>query len=350
MDQENDTKRGVIHRGWMGASSGRDGRANQCQYQCRWVLFALLAVGAMVLGACEGAPRATGIEDSGVVVPRGAAPTYESVAAGYNARVAATDRLTSPVSVLIDSDKEGGGRTRDQLEGNLSIVRPYNVALRLDKVGQTVAYLGSNDFAYWWFDLSKEPVAISGTRLKARPDDAADFGLPVHPLEFVELLGVLAIPGQPPKDGRVAWSKNGRYVQVTVPSRWGYRKFTLDPVTFEPVSIDLLDSEGQLAVRSLLSRFALAPIEGKAGTSAPVPQRVEILIPGSSTTVIMVLADARVPLKIKPRAFEMSQLVSAYGIKKFVDHDDPHAVKARRDAAGKATPARPQPKTAGVLK
>lgn len=319
----------LYHRYRMNGAGRAWGRSVCC------VLGAV--AGAMVmlgggLAGCDSAPK-----DLREVGNASKAPLlYAQVAEAYNARLVGADRLTSQVSVIIETDgrDESGqsrGRTRDQLEGNLSVARPQRIALRLDKVGQNVAYLGSDERSYWWFDMAgKEPTAIVGTHANAIPQDAADFGLPVHPLEFIELLGVLPLPPaavQGTKAATVRWSKDGRFVEVTAPSRWGSRRLTLDPVTYEPSRIELVDGQGQMAASSLLSRFAPASIEGKPGESVAIATRVEMSIPANTTKVTMVLADPRVPLKIRPRAFDVAALVEAYSIKNFIDHD---LVKSRR--------------------
>lgn len=289
----------------------------------------LLVIG--LASGCAGTGRDAQSEPS---VARGPLPAYADVMASYNARVGAITRLSSPVSVVIESDRsDGSGRTRDQLDGNLSVMPPLHTALRLDKAGINAAYLGSNDFAYWWFDLSgSEPLAMGGSHLKATREDAKDFGLPVHPLEFIELLAVLPLPVDQPGEGALAWSKDGRALLVSAPSRWGTRRFTLDPVTFEPSAIDLLTDTGKLAVGAKLSAFKPAYIEGKPGVSALVPTKVELMLPENNTRVLLVIASPRIPLKINPRVFELSGLIESYSVKKFIDHDELKRLRRERIA------------------
>jgi hypothetical protein len=296
--------------------------ARRRAHASRAAALALLALVACGLAGCSGTPGRTGEARSGGTPPP-AVPEYSSIAAAYNARIAGLARLSSPVSVVIDRRRdEGEGRTRDQLDGNLSIMPPSSTALRLDKAGVNAAYLGSNDFAYWWLDLSgSEPVALAGTHLKASRDDAADFGLPVHPLEFIELLGVLPLPAEPAVDDAIRWTPDGASLVVAAPSRWGVRRFLLDPSTMEPRAIELLDDRGTLAVGAALSEFRPAFIEGRPGVSVQVPTKVELLIPGDDTRVLLVLASPKVPLKINPRAFQLSGLIESYGVRRFVDQD-----------------------------
>jgi hypothetical protein len=304
---------------------GRRVRIASCVIAC---------IGACMQVGCE-ATRSRG--ESTTRTAHGPLPAYGDVVRGYNARIAGLARLSSPVSVVIERDRDDhSGRTRDQLDGNLSIAPPDCTALRLDKAGVNAAYLGSNHAAYWWFDLStSEPVATFGSHAKAARDDAADFGLPVHPIEFIELLAVLPLPEAPPPQATVAWSADGARVLLSLPSRWGTRRFTLEPGSWRPVAIDLLDERGELAVGAILSAYAPAYIEGRPGEACQVPGKVELTIPGGGTRVLLVIASPRIPLKINPKAFELSALLDSYGVKKLIDQD---ARRERRPASQARTP------------
>ena len=290
---------------------------------------------AWCLAGCSGVPeRPKRVAPDAASMPP--LPAYAAVAAGYNTRIADLARLSSPVSVLIDRRRdEGDGRTRDQLDGNLSVVPPRSTALRLDKAGVNAAYLGSNDFAYWWFDLGgSEPVALAGSHLKASRAAASEVGLPVHPLEFIELLGVLPLPADPETPDAVSLAADGTGVVVVAPSRWGLRRLELDPSSFEPRAIELLDADGSTAVSAALSDFRPAYVEGRPGVSVRVPTKVRVRIPGDDTVVTLVLASPAVPLKIKSRAFELSGLIDSYGVRRFVDLDAPRGAVRQPPAAG----------------
>lgn len=281
-------------------------------------LLVLCGISAIVslLAGCDG-PQKT----NGTHIERGPAPSYQAIAAAYNARVADLTRLASPVSLVIDSERRGGGTTRDQLEGNLTVERPLNVALRLDKVGQTVAYLGSNDHAFWWLNVAEDPPYVAvGSHLKADPRDAAQFGLPVHPLEFAELLGVLLIPTSAEADA-VRWSEDGALLEVTLPSRWGTRRLSLDPDTLAPQRIELLDPDGEVGVAAELSRYVGVSVEGKPGSGAKVASRLTVVLSDPPATLTLILADPKAPLKVKPKAFELVPLVQAYNVQRLIDLD-----------------------------
>ncbi|MCX5690419.1 MAG: hypothetical protein NTV94_11660 [Planctomycetota bacterium] len=293
-----------------------------------------------MLGGCSAGPRAADDAPPAKVHAR-PLPEYASISQKYNERVRSITRLSSQISVVIESDRiDGSGRTRDQLDGNLSVVPPWQTALRLDKAGVNAAYLGSNDFAFWWFDLSgSEPMAMGGSHRNATREDARDFGLPVHPLEFIELLAVLPVPEAKPSADALAWSDDDQSLLLSVPSRWGTRRLTLDPVTCEPSAIDLLNERDQVAVGAKLSAFKPAFIEGKPGTSAQVPTKIELWIREGNTRVLLVLAEPKIPLRINPRVFELSKLMESYSVKKFIDHDELSRLRREREARERAAVA-----------
>ncbi len=286
--------------------------------------FLAFALGAaLLLAACESSPTSDAPPDHPPATLE-KAPEYAAVASLYNARVDALVRLQSQVSVVIESETRDKGHTREQLEGNLIIERPLNVALRLDKVGQPVAHLGSNDHAYWWLNLAEdEPSVAVGSHIKATPKDAETFGLPVHPLEFVELLGITPLPAAAPasKIPPVAWSKDGKSLIVTLPSRWGTRRLTIDPATTYPSRVELLAANGSVAATADLSRYQPVNIDTRPGAPARVASNISLTVPTNSTRMILVLADPKSPAKVRAKAFDLVPLVENYNIKKFIDLD-----------------------------
>ncbi|MBL9000308.1 MAG: hypothetical protein JNK25_04155 [Phycisphaerae bacterium] len=248
--------------------------------------------------------------------------SYPEVAARYNERLIDLARLQAPVSVVLESVKEDGSRSRDQLEGSLLIEVPRRVALRLDKTGQNAAYLGSNDRLYWWMALAERPRwAAVGTHLQAEPDDAAEFGLPVHPLEFIELLGVLRLPESTPQGAEAVRTKDGRSLVLTLPSRWGVRRLTLDADTYRPRRIELLDASGEIVASADLTRYVIVSVEGRPGAGASVASNVSLAVPQGRSRIILVVSDPRAPLSLNSRAFNIVELVKAYDIDKLYDLD-----------------------------
>ncbi len=268
----------------------------------------------VVAGAgCAGLPR--GEEPPKPV--RGASDVAAIVEA-YNTRVRDLSVLRAPVTMVINSPKEGGGRTRDQVEGTLQFMLPSSVALRIDKVGQALAYLGSNDAQYWWFDLGDQKRAYVGAHAMASMEKARRFGLPVHPLDLVELAGVTPLPNASLLT--LTRSATGEDI-VDVPGRWATRRLYLDGA-HEPVRIEIVGRDGRVAVSSRLSRYQAVEVDGNVFTKARIAGQVEISISDADVKASISIVEPKNPGgKLRLKAFDLSAMLSSYNIKDVVDMD-----------------------------
>jgi hypothetical protein len=291
-----------------------------------------LAAAAVLVGALVGCDRTK--EKKEEVVVRGPVPAYAQVAGAYNARVVRLERLACPVGVVVHAKDDRGNPLREQVEGNLQLALPANVALRLDKVGQTVFYLGSNETKYWWFDLTGDKSALVGSHAKATPEAVASFGLPVHPLDLLEVLAIKPIPADGSEQAThatLAWSKNGKYLGLTLPGRWGgQRRFWLDPKTYDPVRVELIDKSGGVAVAGALSRYAPVEVAGDATVHPLMATQFDVELPTQQATAVLTLVRPENPGDAqRPKLFDLDGLLKYYRIQKVVDIDQ----QVRRQAA-----------------
>lgn len=259
--------------------------------------------------------------------PRPAEPAVRSelavIVESYNTRVRDLARLRAPVTMIINSPKEGGGRSKDQVEGNLQVMLPSSVALRIDKVGQALAYLGSNQQQYWWFDLGEEKRAYVGAHALASMDKARRFGLPVHPLDLVELAGVTPLPNA----SLLTFSRgpSGEDI-VTVPGRWATRRLHLDAATHEPVRIEVVARDGRVVIESALSRYQPVEVDGNVFTKARIASTVEISILDADVQASIAIVEPRNPGdKLRLKAFDLDAMLASYNIKNVIDMDAPAA-------------------------
>ncbi len=278
----------------------------------RFSAAALPLWGLLVLPACQSKPR------PGTSAARSELTT---IVESYNTRVRDLSRLRAPVTMIINSPKEGGGRSKDQVEGNLQVMLPSSVALRIDKVGQALAYLGSNKQQYWWFDLGDEKRAYVGAHSLASMDKARRFGLPVHPLDLVELAGVTPLPNA----SLLTFSRgpSGEDV-VTVPGRWATRRLHLDAATHEPVRIEIIARDGRVAIASVLSRYQPVEVDGNVFTKARIASTVEISIMDADVQASIAIVEPRNPGdKLRLKAFDLEAMLASYNIKNVIDMDAP---------------------------
>jgi hypothetical protein len=217
----------------------------------------LIAAAVILIAGCKS-------EQAGhQVIQRGPAPTFQEVAAAYNNRVQPLSSLWAAVVLRLKYTDEEGQPHEDQVEGRLSFVSPRNVVLRLDKAGVTIGVLGSNDQKYWWIDLSEHKRALVGEHKRAAPEKLNDAGIPVHPLDLIELFGVTPLPTDGSLEGRkVAWSDDGRNLIVTVPGRSGARRLILNPDDFRPARIELTDAKGGVAASATLTKYEVVAMPG----------------------------------------------------------------------------------------
>jgi hypothetical protein len=288
-----------------------------------WALAAACAV--VALGGCCHDQK----KDGGVIV-RGAAPSYATVATAYNARVVRLEKLACPASVVVHYKDGKGNPLSEQVEANVQVALPASVAVRLDKVGQTVFYLGSNDTRYWWFDLTDEKTALVGLHEKATPEAVASFGLPVHPLDLLEVFAIKPIPPagtEQATHAALAWSKDGHYLGLTLPGRWGgQRRFWLDPESFDPVRVELLDKNGVFAVSAALSRYLKVDVNGDTTVHPRMASDFQVDLPRQQATVSLRLAGPQNPGEAqKAKLFDVDALIKYYRIQKVYDIDVPKA-------------------------
>ncbi len=256
-------------------------------------------------------------------VPEGTPPpAYADIAARYNQRVAPLEHLSAATVTRIWYTDEQGQAREDQIEGRLTLVRPTDVYLRFDKLGETYAMLGSNSERYWWMELGETRTAWVGSHQHAAPDRVADFGVPVHPINLIELLGVTPLP-ESGEASQVAWSPDRRNVQVSVPRGDGRVRLTLDRTTFEPNRVELLNAVGDVMLASELSTPVPVDIFGHR----PPPR-----VAGEVNIALAQPHDVRVRLRMaepatsprQPRRdlFNFELLVDRYRVGDIISLDD----------------------------
>lgn len=286
----------------------------------------LLLAGALIalsLGACaHNGPR--GFDDNRPPIRRGPAPAYADVAATYNDRVEHLDRVRAPLAIVLKSVGRDGRTINEQVEGHVQVERPRKLSLRIDKVSKTIFWLGSNEARFWWVDLTADPrTALIGTHEGVSHERAAELGLPVHPLDLIDLLGVTPLPGALPEHGSLAWTENGHFLRLDLPGRWGTTRLYLEPEgAHDPVSIELLDAGGEPAVAAILRDYQRVPVTGDALANARMATKIDAEIPASKTRLGLRLYDPENPGALKENAFRMEAVLAGYGVERRIDLDE----------------------------
>lgn len=291
-------------KGWRALASG---------------VCACVLVGVPTMAGCAQTPPAP-------PTPTGPLPTVQDVIATYNARVERLEAIESPVELVIRATDAEGKETKEQGEGNLKMVRPRKIALRIDKVAQTFFWLGSNDEKYWWFDLrGDEKVALVGTHAMAKPEVAARFGLPVHPVDLLDLAGVA--PLESGEKASISWAKDGRHVVVEMPGRWGVKRLTIEPKSGEASAVEILDAALNVVVSSRLEKYEAVKVRGDAAATARMATKLVARVPSAKASVELLIHSPvnNGAARIKDANFVYDELKRVLGAEKEIDLDSVEA-------------------------
>lgn len=319
-----------------------------------WMVACLVGVLGGMSG-CEGAGgkagggAASGGATSGAAVrPTVEPPSYAEVAKNYNARVRRLEAFKASADVLLETVDPNGKREEHQAEASLQFIRPSKVSLRIDKVSNTIFLMGSNAESYWWLDLTAdEKTALVGSVSKATRESGEAFGVPVHPLDFIELLAILPLPeamgdGRTPAGrGVVRWSADGVSLAVTMPAREGFKRLIVNPKDYSATRVELLDDVFRPVVTARLDKYQKVNVVGEAAAGAWVATRVDIDVSATKSRMSLTLFNLTNPgvEKFKAIVFDLPFMLKDRGIQRVISLDDrPRRAQARGDGAG--TPGR----------
>jgi hypothetical protein len=245
-------------------------------------------------------------------------PEKAKVAEIYNARVADIARLATPFTIVLNVPGEKpGSRNREQLEGNLQLIQPDRVSLRIDKVGQTLLVMGAGGGKYWWIEMGDPRSAYVGDIAQATYPKAERLGVPVHPLDIVELLAITPLSGQE----LLAWDRG--FLRVTSRARFGSRVLFLDPKTYEPRAVWLRDPRGKVALWAELARMGPVVVDGNPRSAARIPLRAFARVPDVDTDIELSLSQPKnTGDRIRTKQFELSSVLAAYGDPPLINIDE----------------------------
>ena len=296
----------------------------------------LVALVAICLGGCRSSPPAPEPKNTGSRAP-GPLPPVAAIVQAQNDRVKGLDALWARVSLRVDGTLANAKLNKEEAEGFLQVVLPDKVAVIINKLGNTYFYLGSNSELYWWFDLTGDKRAYFGRHAQATPETVDRFGIPVHPLDLIQLMAITPIASgdAPPK---LHWSADGTLIWYDVPARGSTKRVLVDPKSLLPVMVELIDRTGKVVVRSELSKYIAFSSRSVRGANPSIPSRCIIKVPRQDLTITINLNDPAGSLPngrpINPVAFNFSELYKRYPVTSLLDLD-------KREGADAGEPARP---------
>ncbi len=253
---------------------------------------ALVALGATGCASRErtAAPTTGASRANGAAAER-PAPSFEAIAARYNERTARLGQVWASAVVRLEYVDEDGDLRREQGEGHLQFIAPTRLALSVGKLSETIFWLGCDAERYWWFDLSERDEAVVGRHENVGRPCSQNVGLPAHPLDIIELLGVSPLYASQPGEARVGWSTDGKWIVVETPARLGVKHVFLDPTTYEPAWIKLYaDRDGQPIVFAELTNYQNVNVRGVGGYFPRMASRISIRRPADEGEIRLTLA------------------------------------------------------------
>ncbi len=270
------------------------------------------------------------VESSRVKPSRGPLPTYESVRMGYNARVDRLERLQCSLSITATTINQEGEEETNTAEGYLVVERPSRIALRVDKAGQSIAYLGANEESVWSFDLSSNPkVATISARADAEVGSAKGQAgvLPVDPRVLVDLLGVTPLPAREselvlpiawaPRDAVAGVEGAGSSTLLRVVRKVGRQRLVMDisPRDFVLVRSTVFDADGSVAGKAAYSRDGAVEVRGDRISLPRMAEAIVVDVPAWGAKIRLRLVSPQNPAeRLRSQAFDLDGLLKAYDI------------------------------------
>lgn len=300
----------------------------------RWVLACVVAGLAIGGVGC----KSNGPDGEERVTPSGPAPAYTALRDGYNARVGRLEKLQCPVTILATTHDKNGKPDTSQAEGFLVVERPWKLALRVDKAGQTLAYLGANEENIWSFDLTQDTkVAYITTREEARGGRLGGMWA-LDPSVLMDLLGVMPLPEDEGELVRaVDWAPNGRAARLIRRVDGQFVVMDLSPSSFALVSAMVVRSDGSVIARAAYSSDGEVEVRGDRISRPRMAEAIVVDLPEWDQKIRLRLVDAQNPAeRLRSQAFDLERLLSSYGIK---DVRTPPGVRGEKNAEASTSEA-----------
>ena len=249
--------------------------------------------------------------------------TYREVAEAYNRTVADFDTLFLRTYVRLAWEQaNAAGETvqrREAGDGKLIFASPRSTVLTIEKLSRVYLWAGSNDQAYWLFDQVDEghKVAYVGRHDAPPSEGVRRLPLPFRPDHMPFLLGLL--PLDPALSSEV-YLYDGQY--LIEPEGMRLRMF-IDPASFRPTRVDLLDPEGESQVTCRLTGRFGVEVEGVDEHRWPaVCDDAEIFVTDQASRISIELVYATTnPRRVRDRMFDLDVLLESLEPDEVVDLD-----------------------------
>lgn len=256
-------------------------------------------------------------------------PSYREVVRGYNANAGRIPRLWARAVAEVQWE-QNGKRRFEQGDGILAVITPDRSAFSLGKLGNPLFWAGTNEERYWLLDLRDARIAYVGRRRNPpAPPENGKLPVPIYPPDLIRVLGIGSIP-EPADEAAdaattrtpptVGW-ENGLVIEPPGTST----RYILDPRTFLPSRIELVDAQGEPRLIAHLNSFEPVKLSGLPPGGLPrLATRIEILLPETAGKMTLFLSDASDgPGKIDDAAFDLEKVKRTFRPRTVEDLDAP---------------------------
>ncbi|MEM9414620.1 MAG: hypothetical protein AAGA29_03975 [Planctomycetota bacterium] len=287
---------------------------------------ALLLIASLLPGCDTTPPVFVPDNDPSIGQLETAGVTYREVAEGYNATVSHFDTLFLRTYVrMVWQETRADGSTRIRREagdGKFLFRAPSDTVLTIEKISKVYLWAGSNASQYWLFDQVDDDnkIAYIGSYDASEPL-AGSHGrhLPIafRPDAMPYLLGLVALD---PSLVSEVFLYEGQY--LVEPKGLGLRML-IDPGSFRPTRVDLLDAHGwSVIVCQMTGRYGVE-VEGLPGHRYPVVcDDAELFITGQQSRLsIEMIAATTNDRRIRDQLFNLDTLIDALEPDEIVDLD-----------------------------
>ncbi len=238
-------------------------------------------------------------------------PTYAEIAAAHNSNIERLRHVHATGQIELWWSDESG-RYHEPCRAQLWLDLPRKTALRMEKFGEVLMWLGSDDQRYWFFDGldREETVLYVGDHDAARlvPHRVA---LVTNPFVLLDLMALVPLP-KPcgPADPAVAYDADHDAWRVQVPGLGGRIRVYFDRSTRRAKRVEALAEDGTVVATSDLGRYESVEQTGVAPLDRPkFPTKVDILLPPGDDRVMLAVEGPQ--STTNARVFELDRLIQA---------------------------------------
>ncbi len=249
-------------------------------------------------------------------------PEYSELIERYNATTKPLVRVWAAARVDLLWLDEKGKQKSEHGDGRFMYVAPDKVALEVTEFGNGF-WAGSDGERYWLFSLQDQRTLFVGRLDHVDQGGNGIFPLPVNPIDLLYVLGIVPIDADAVPDEPAVERVAGHY--LIEPPGLGLRML-LHPDTARPVRVDILNDNGESAVKCVLSEpIELERSDDIRGLTTPImPSVVEVYVLNEEARMTLKLKSPTTEgRRIKPNHFNLDILKKVYKPDEVVDLDAP---------------------------